>query len=727
MFLVFYKKLFSFVIQNLKSKTMRRIFFSLVLSLCSMAFAQKEPLSLDDAILGRWSKFAPDRINGLQWIENSDQYCYIEGNTLVAKQIDGTNTKLELDKINAHLQNDSLTRFPSINWTNSDSFYFQNALNYYRYNVANNTLNHLFQFDEAAQHADFSDEASALAYTIDNNLFIQDAKGKTHQITADDNSNIINGQAVHRYEFGISKGTFWSNKGEYLAFYRKDEDMVSDYPLVNTNARVAEANIIKYPMAGMESHHVRLGIYNLKAQKTIYLNTGTPKEQYLTNIAWGPNDEYIYIAVLNRDQNHMKLNKYNVKTGEFVNTLFEEKHDKYVQPLHPMIFVQGNNNEFLWRSERDGYDHFYRYNTNGELINQVTKGKWVVKDFIAFDGSNIILTGTHNNALETQVFRSSIETPRSSMISKSNGMHRVKASSNGRYIIDSHNSLQNPGSIELKTSEGELIETLLQSTDPFENTELGLTELYTIKADDGTKLNCRMIKPANFDKNKKYPVLVYVYNGPGVQLIYDTNLAAASLWMHYMANDKDYIIFTVEGRGSENRGREFEQVTFRNLGDIEMKDQLKGVEHLKSLRYVDDNRIAVHGWSYGGFMTTNLMCSYPDAFTCGIAGGPVIDWKFYEVMYTERFMDTPQTNPEGYKNTSLLNKAKNLKGDLLMIHGTDDDVVVWQHSLAFVQKCVEEGVQLDYFPYPGHAHNVRGKDRIHLMRKVIDYVVDHNK
>jgi dipeptidyl-peptidase-4 len=251
--------------------------------------------------------------------------------------------------------------------------------------------------------------------------------------------------------------------------------------------------------------------------------------------------------------------------------------------------------------------------------------------------------------------------------------------------------------------------------------------LYTIKAEEGTELNCRMIKPANFDATKSYPTLVYVYNGPGVQLINNTSLASASLWMHYLANEYGYIIFTVDGRGSENRGRDFEQAMFRNLGEVEMKDQITGVEHLKSLGFVDENRIAVHGWSYGGFMTTNLLCSYPNVFTCGVAGGPVIDWKFYEIMYTERFMDTPQTNPEGYKSASLLNKAKDLQDNLLMIHGTQDDVVVWQHSLAFVQECVSARVQLDYFPYPGHAHNVRGKDRVHLMRKVIDYIVENNK
>ncbi len=705
---------------------MKKILISLIMCLCSAALAQKDTLSLEDAILTRWSKFTPERISGLQWVKNSTEFCYTEDNKLIRENLDGTQKVLTLSELNNHLAEDSLSKFPRIQWIDKERFRFQKDSSFYIHDISKDHLEKLLSVDENAQHPEFSDKALALAYTLDNNLLIQDSKGIKHTITSDKNPNIINGQAVHRYEFGISKGTFWSSTGSYLAFYRKDESMVTDYPLVNTNSRIAETNNIKYPMAGMKSHHVTLGIYNLETKKTTYVKTGEPKEQYLTNIAWDPKDEYIYIAVLNRDQNHLKLNKYDAQTGNFIKTLFEEKHENYVQPLHPMIFIKGNDNEFLWRSERDGYDHFYRYTVEGELLNQVTKGKWVVKDFIAFSDKSILITGTSNNALETQLFKSPINTSRSKRITKAEGMHRVQANSDGQFIIDIHSSLKNPRTTELIDHTGRSIRTLLQSKDPFENTEIAQTELYTIKSKNGSPLNCRMIKPADFDPSKTYPALVYVYNGPGVQLIYNTNLAAAPLWMHYLANEYDYIVFTMDGRGSENRGRDFEQEIFRNLGEIEMQDQLKGVEHLKSLDFIDSNRIAVHGWSYGGYMTTNLMCSYPNVFTCGVAGGPVTDWKFYEVMYTERYMDTPETNPVGYKNTSLLHKAKNLKEDLLMIHGAQDDIVVWQHSLTFVRKCIEEGIQLDYFPYPNHPHNVRGKDRVHLMRKVIDYIIDHN-
>lgn len=705
---------------------MKNVLCVLTLSLCMQAFAQKEILTLDQAIMGRWSKFAPERLNNLQWIPGSNTFCYTKENSLLIENQEGPVKIIYLSKINKLLTKDSLTVFPPVKWLNESDLKFTHNKTIYLYDSKKNSLTEWGSYPESGENFEFSDKAMALAYTLENNLFIKDSNGKIHHITSESNPDIVNGQAVHRYEFGISKGTFWSNSGDYIAYYRKDESMVTDYPIVNTSGRIAEANIIKYPMAGMNSHHVTLGLYNLNTEETIFVQTSEPKEQYLTNISWGPEDKFIYIALLNRDQNQMKLNQYDAKTGVFINTLFEETHANYVQPLHPMLFIKDRSGEFLWRSERDGFDHLYRYNIQGDLLNQVSKGKWVVKEFLAFNGKDVIFTGTSKNGLETQIFKSPLNTSRSAMISKNEGIHRPQVNQGGNLILDSYNSLNNSGSIDLIDSSGKKIKNLLQSKDLFKNTLLGKTELFSIKAEDKTLLNCRMIKPNNFDSNKKYPCLVYVYNGPGVQLIYNSNLASASLWMHYMANTYDYIVFTIDGRGSENRGSEFEQAIFRNLGQIEMQDQLLGVNHLKSLKYVDPNKIALHGWSYGGFMTTNLLCSYPDIFTCGVAGGPVIDWKFYEVMYTERFMDTPESNPEGYENANLLNKAKNLQDDLLIIHGTSDDVVVWQHSLAFVEKCISAGIQMDYFPYPGHPHNVRGKDRIHLMQKVIDYIVDNN-
>jgi dipeptidyl-peptidase-4 len=273
---------------------------------------------------------------------------------------------------------------------------------------------------------------------------------------------------------------------------------------------------------------------------------------------------------------------------------------------------------------------------------------------------------------------------------------------------------------------GKIVKKLMESEDKLADYKIGTAEIGTIKAKDGTKLYTRLIKPHDFDPNKKYPVLVYVYGGPHAQLITNSWLDGASLWMYWMA-EQGYLVYTVDNRGSAERGFEFESQIHRQLGTVEIEDQLAGVEYLKSLPYVDGDRLAVHGWSFGGFMTTSLMLRTPDVFQVGVAGGPVTDWKYYEIMYGERYMDRPEQNKEGYEQASLMTHAENLKGDLLLIHGTSDDVVVMQHNLALVQKFVELGIQMDFFPYPMHKHNVRGKDRVHLMRKVLNYVLENNQ
>ncbi|MEN8138848.1 MAG: DPP IV N-terminal domain-containing protein [Bacteroidota bacterium] len=696
----------------------------------SAIHAQKNGLSLDDAIMKK-KVYYGQKLNNLQWTKSKDLYSYYGSDKSVTiAGLNGKVVKLTAEDINSGLDSENqVKKAPTqITWLSKDVFQFVSEGKVYEYNVKNKSGNVKYVSRTGSENFDFTENGDYAAYTVDNNLYVVSANGE-HVVTKDEkSSNIINGQVVHRVEFGITKGTFWSPKGDVLAYYHKDESMVSDYPLVNVMTREAELEAIKYPMAGRKSEEVTLVLYNVETQKEVVVQTGTPKEQYLTNVAWGPNQNYIYIAVLNRDQNHMKLNQYNAENGEFVKTLFEEKSETYVQPLHKMEFIPGKNDEFLWRSERDGYNHFYRYNVDGKLLNQVTSGEWVVDEFIGFDKNKVYFTATDNNGLDRVIYKSNVTNSSSKKLSKVGGVHKASLSPDKKKILDSWSNLETPNTVDLiNASNGQVAKQLFQSPNPLVNIEIGKIELGKIKAADGeTDLNTRTVYPANFDPSKKYPVLIYVYNGPGVQLIHNRWLAGSAMWMPYFAN-QGYIIYTVEGRGSENRGVKFEQVTFRHLGDEEMKDQIKGVEHLKGLPYVDGDRIAVHGWSYGGYMTTNLMTSYPDVFNAGVAGGPVIDWKWYEVMYGERYMDTPESNPEGYASTSLLPKAKNLKGKLLMIHGDVDPTVVVQHSMRFVKQCIDDGVQVDYFLYPQHEHNVRGKDRVHLMRKVLDYIEENNK
>ena len=693
---------------------------------CCNFFAQNN-LSLEDAVLKRWTSLKPENLKDLKWNNEEDFFSYQKSDTIIyiCNYTNELLDSISLADLNKSFKGeDRMLKVPSISWISRHTFRFRNNNKFYLYNNERGFQSKsVFSVKEKATSIDFNNQNNKYAYTIDNNLFIATGSDNHMQISNEDNENIVFGQVVHRYEFGIYKGTFWSNDGSKLAFYRKDESMVTDYPLINTSPRVGDVDMIKYPMSGMESHQVLLGVYNFNNNKTIYLQTGKPKDQYLTNIAWSPDDKYIFIAVLNRGQNHLMLNKYSSLDGRFIATLFEEKSDKYVQPLHPVEFV--SKDKFLWRSEREGYDNLYLYDINGKFLKKVLNKQHVVKDYYGYKNDNIYFSAYTKDGLGVDLWNVSINKRYKKKIVGDGSYHTFKISPSKKYFINLYSNINTPSVTQIINNKGNQIIQLLKSPDPLKNYNVAKTELLTIQTDQNIALNARIIKPFSFDENKKYPVLLYVYNGPGVQLVRNNWLASAPLWMHYLAND-GYIVFTIDGRGSENRGRDFEQFIFGELGKVEMEDQIIGYNYLKGLPFVDSNRIALHGWSYGGYMTTNLLLNYPDLFTCGVAGGPVTNWLFYEIMYTERYMGHPESNLNGYEKTNLIDKVNLLEDPLLMIHGLVDDVVLPKHSLNFVQSAIENNIQMDYFLYPVHPHNVRGKDRLHLMRKIINFIKKNN-
>jgi len=571
--------------------------------------------------------------------------------------------------------------------------------------------------------------SNAAAFLRDNNLWVRYADGHDVQLSEDGSREIVYGQSVHRDEFGIYKGTFWSNNGKKLAFYRMDQSMVADYPQVNTFKREAELEPDKYPMAGMTSHQVTIGIFDLETEKTVYLNVGDPTDRYFTNIAWGPDDKTLYLYELNRDQNHCTLDAYDVKTGNKIRTLYTETSDKYVEPLHPITFLPWDSSKFIFWSWKDGFTHLYLMDVNTLKQEQLTSGKWVVKSFAGFcqaTKSAIIIT-KEANVLQRNIYSLSLKTKKRTLLDNGKGVHQANLSEDGLWVLDTWQEPDVPRAYAVtntKTGKSTLLQT---APNPWEGWYQPIFEMGSVKADDGvTDLYWRMVKPADFDANKKYPTVVYVYGGPHAHSIEASWHWASRSWETYMAQ-KGYILFILDNRGSEDRGRDFEQATFRRLGQVEMRDQMSGVNYLKSLPYVDADRIGVHGWSFGGFMTTSLMTTYPEVFKVGVAGGPVIDWKWYEVMYGERYMDTPEQNPEGYEQTSLINKAKNLKGKLQIIIGMNDPTVVPQHALQFLNACAEAGTQPDFFVYPGEGHNMAGHKSVHLHERITQYFEDYLK
>ena len=588
-------------------------------------------------------------------------------------------------------------------------------------------------------------QSRATAWIDDNQLWVVDAQGHKHQITTDGSTDIVYGQSVHRNEWGIEKGLFWSPDGQRLAFYRMDQSMVTDYPQVQippyvTGSKIAELAPDKYPMAGTNTHVVTIGVYDLRTQKTIYLHTPTvsyattslQQPCYFTNLAFSPDGQTIYLQELNRDQNDCRLVSYDAATGQRKAELYRETSDKYVEPLQPITFLPWDDTEFILQSQRDGYNHLYIYNVRGELVKQLTSGPWVVMELIGFNNKqkSVIIASNEKHPLQRNTFAVDINTGQRTLLDNGEGIHRAKLSHSGTLFYDKWQTPTIPNAIDvvsLSSRPSPLTSHLMVAPDPWEEYEQPSFVTGTIKAADGqTDLYYRMVKPYNFDPQKKYPAIVYVYGGPHAHCVEASWHWLSRPWETIMSQ-KGYILFILDNRGSENRGRDFEQVTFRQLGQVEMQDQMKGVDFLKSLPYVDSERLGVHGWSYGGFMTISLMTNYPDVFKVGVAGGPVIDWQWYEVMYGERYMDTPQQNPDGYQKTSLIPQAKNLKGRLQIIIGYNDPTCVPQHTLSFISACNEAGTQPDLYIYPGEGHNMRGHASVHLHERITRYFQDYLK
>ncbi|OFX35990.1 MAG: hypothetical protein A2X08_08020 [Bacteroidetes bacterium GWA2_32_17] len=695
-------------------------------------YSQQRILTIDEAAIGQYRNFYPQYLQQLQWRSNSETFTFnkngnlFEGNLKDSSKTEILNSSEILKAFKVHNLN-SPSPYSSFLWVNKNLLKIETTENIILFNVNSKKIEQYVTIDSLTENIDFCNESKMLAYTKLNNLYVSDMQSNEKAISNEKNTGIIFGKSVHRDEFGIVKGTFWSSTGEKLAFYRMDETMVTEYPLVDIEPRIAELKNIRYPMAGMQSHIVTVGVFSVESGKTIYLKTGEPVVQYLTNISWSNDDKYIFIAVLNPQQNYMKFNQYDATTGDFVKTFFEEKNEKYVEPLNPIVFLKKSSDNFIWQSQRDGYNHLYLYNANGDLLKQLTKGEWVVTDFLGFDQEEKVAyyISTEKSPLERNVYSVNLENGKIICLTPAQGYHTAMFCSSGKYLIDQYSSTELPNVYNLIDANGKKVREILNAPNPLKDISLPEMQMFKIKAtDEKTDLYGRIIKPLNFDASKKYPAILYVYGGPHAQMVENSWLGGAPLWDYYMAQ-KGYVVITVDNRGSANRGFEFESVIHRNVGTNEALDQMETVKYLKNLGYVDEKRIGVHGWSYGGFMTINLMTTFSDVFKTGVAGGPVIDWKYYEVMYGERYMDTPQENPDGYENTSLLNKAKILKGNLLIIHGYIDNTVVIQHSLSFIQKCIENGILVDYFLYPEHEHNVRGMDRIHLLKKITKYFDDY--
>ncbi len=722
---------------------MKHLLLYLFFCLSFFASAQRKMLTIDDAVIGHRSYLQPKRMSQLQWIAGTTKYSYIVKQNGREVVMVGEADKAEAtplfasDMVGAKLAEygvDSFTSFPALTWENSNTIRFAFKNRFVWLDIAEGTVRSGATWADQGANFDIDPVKVQVAYTVENNLVVMNKKGEKQMVTTGDNTAIVNGASnVHRNEYGISKGTFWSPQGNFLAYYRMDESFVTEYPILNIDTKPASVKMIRYPMAGDRSHFVTVGVFNVNTNTSSFLNIAGDKEHFIANISWSRDETKIFLALLNRRTDSCWYQIYDVNSGNLIKTWSMFTAPTYVEPLYPVMYL-GNTNKLVWRtyelaSDKKSTKEVIRIiNENGDMVDKNTyRYGDAVADVFAYNDQGYYFTYYYNNGLNKGIAYQPLSGSKAKAasvikISSRDGISNPTFCDNGAYFINQFQAIDEPRLISINESlTGKMIHTLLQAENPLKDFLMPNRSLFTIKAADGiTNLNCRIIYPINFDSTKRYPSITYVYNGPHIQLISNTWLAGADLWLYYMAQ-QGYVVFTVDGRGSGNRGKEFEQVIHRQLGTNEIADQMKGHDYLRALAFIDPNRMGVFGWSFGGFMTTSLMTRTPGKYKVGVAGGAVIDWSYYEIMYTERYMDTPDENQEGYNTSNLLNYIDDLQGKLLLIHGTSDDVVVWQHTLMYVKKCVEKKKQVDYFMYPEHLHNVTGKDRVNLMQKISDY------
>ncbi len=683
---------------------------------------QLKDLTMEDVVLNRNLRPQSFRV---QWIGNSDSYAIIENNAIVScdAATGKRTTLLTISELSA-IFDANLKLIPPFRFVDAEHIVLQAHGKMNTINLKSKQIVASYTIPRGDNITPQTGKGGMFAYTKENNLYLFDGE-KSIAITTNEDKNIVSGQSVSRNEFGISGGIFFSPDATKIAFYQKDESEVSTFPLLDINSRTGTLREIKYPMNGMPSEKVRLGIYDIATQKTIFADvTDFDAERYLTCVTFSPDSKKIYIQVLDRKQKNMNLNIYDAESGAFIKTILSEHNDRFVEPYTQLVFLDANPEQFIYATDnRDGYKNLYLCDDNG-IIKRLTATDADVA-YVAQDKKHIYYTSAEVSPVENHLFRVNIASGKATRLTTEEGWHYPQVSHSGKYFLDTYSSLNVPNVAYVKATSGKKQTELFRAPDPTEGYNFLPIELGSVKSADGKFDNYyRLIKPANFNPKEKYPVILYVYGGPHSQMVTNSYQAQLRRWEMLMAQ-RGYVVFVMDNRGTSNRGAEYEKAIHRQCGVAEMEDQIAALDWLLSHEWCDRERVGVHGWSYGGFMTISLMTTYPEYFKVGVAGGPVIDWKWYEVMYGERYMESTHDNPEGFEQTSLIRKAKNLKGKLLICQGAVDNVVVWQHSLSFVQECVKHHVQVDYFPYPTAEHNVFGRDAVHLYQKITNYFEDY--
>ncbi len=716
---------------------MKKYFFLITsLFIYVSSFCQIQNITLEDIWINY--SFYPNYINGFKSMEDGENYTTLKNNTdnqLIIKfnfksgkkvKVIFSSKDFKIPKINSYKFN--LNENKILLSTKTEKIYRHSKKGiYYVYDIHNDKIEKLY--DKKIISPSFSPDGSKIAFVFENNIYIKNLTSKkVKKITNDGLKNqIINGQSdwVYEEEFALKKGFEWSPNSRYIAYYKFNEKNVKEFSMDKFNGNLYPYQYkFKYPKAGEENSIVRLYFYDLKNQKTS--NIFTEKDyEYFPRIKWTNNTGYLSVIGLNRHQNKLDFILVNPNNGSN-SIIFSEHNDKYIDIHDNLTFLP--NNYFIWTSEKDGYNHIYLKNID-KSEKKLTNGKWEVTKFHGVDNDKMKLYYSSNKGGSTvqDLYCLNLITNQTKKLTRKKGTNNSFFSKGMKYFLNSYSNANNPPIFSLYNSDGKLIKVLEENTklrDKLKKYNFSTKEFFTVKTND-SELNAWMIKPNDFDENKKYPLLMYVYGGPGSQKVKNMWDGNNFIWHQYLA-ENGIIIACVDNRGTGGKGEDFKKITYKNLGELETIDQIKSAKYFSKLNYVDEERIGIQGWSYGGFISSLAITKGAETFSMAIAIAPVTDWKFYDNIYTERYMLTPNENKKGYEQNSPINHAEKLKGKYLIIHGSADDNVHIQNTYEMISALVKANKQFDVFIYPDKNHGIYGgKTRFHLYKKMSDYIFNN--